>query len=60
MRTEKVAVPVPVRCVEPDATPKSRFVANGSVDQDAAAAALELREWRAFGKEVVKQCGVNQ
>jgi hypothetical protein len=59
VRTETVNVPVPVQCVEKGSAPKSRFPVDGTLDQNAAAASLELREWRRFGAAVVKQCSVN-
>lgn len=59
IRTETVNVPVPV-CPDKDALPKPRFVVNGAVNQDAAAAAIELREWRKFGAVLAAQCNIDK
>ena len=56
VETKTVNVPVAIPCVTQDALPQSHFVPNGTIDQDAASASLELREWRRFGKAVVQQC----
>lgn len=56
--SHEVDVPVAVACVTPDALPKPRFLKEGTVDQDFAAASLELREWRKFGKAVLQQCAL--
>lgn len=59
IKTETVQVPVPVKCVDKNALPQSKFVKDGTVDQNAAAASLELREWRKFGAVVAQECGTD-